>query len=531
MTKRKLYFNARIYTQIASLSPAESMAVEDNRIIAVGRNLKYDPDFSGFAKINLKGMSLLPGFVDAHTHFYFIIMSMGTVKLDGYESLDKVLARIRKQVATLDKNEWLVGDGFSPDRWKKYAQTDRYILDNVSAGRPAAIFSKDQHTMWANSKALELAGISVDTPEPAGGKIERFADGTPTGILKEIPGYFPVFKMIKKPNDAKIALYHDLALKNAYEKGVTGVHSFDGPDALDYFYSLSERGKLGLRINYYPPAKMIDELSKRGMKRGFGNDYFRISGIKIFADGSLGSQTALCFNKYLGSDDNFGIETTPKVEIVEMIRKASNLNLPAAIHAIGDKAISNVLDCFEKSPLLPAGARHRIEHLQMICRSDIPRIKRMKIVASMQPTHCPSDVKLIEKYWGKRGRNCYIFRTLLDRGVGLAFGSDAPIEPLHPMAGVYAAVNRFTPGTKKAFYPAERISVAEALRGFTSGPAFAAGQEDERGYLLPGNKADFVIFEENPYEMPKSHLEELTPVATVLNGAAVFAVGKARNLL
>lgn len=531
MRMRRLFFNGKIYTQVAGLPPAESMAIDGNFITAVGKNLKYDADFSSYEKINLNGNTVIPGLVDAHTHFYFIIISMGTVKLDGLNSLEQVLDRIRKHSAKLEKDEWVVGEGFSPDRWKKFVVPDRLMLDKVTGGRPAAIFSKDQHMLWTNSKALALAGISTGTPQPAGGAIERFSDGSPSGILKEIPGYFPVFKLIGKPGRSKIARFHQMTLKEAYSRGVTGVHSFDGPDALPYFRDLSAEKKLGLRVNFYPPAKMIEELARQGIGRKYGNDYFRVTGVKIFADGSLGSQSALCFQKYIESKNNFGIETTPKSEIAELIEKASKLNLPAAIHAIGDKAISNVLDCFEHAPALPHGIRHRIEHLQMIRRSDIARVKRLGVVASMQPTHCPSDVRLIEKYWGKRGRNCYIFRTLIDRGVHLAFGSDAPIETLHPVAGIDAAVNRFIPGTRKSFYPQERISVAEAIFNFTAGPAYAVGQENERGYLLPGYKADFVVFEENPYKISRFELSGLQPAATFLDGVPVYIQGKLARLL
>lgn len=530
MKKRRLFFNGKIYTQVAGLPPAESLAVVGNMIVATGKNLKYDVDFSYYDKIDLQGRAVIPGLVDAHTHFYFIIISMGTVKLDGLNSIEQALDRIKEHSAKLGKEEWAVGEGFSPDRWKRFIMPDRLMLDKVTGGRPAAMFSKDQHMLWTNSKALALAGISAETPQPAGGAFERFADGSPSGILKEIPGYFPVFKLIGKPAKSKVSRFHKEALKEAYVRGVTGVHSFDGPDALPYFQTLSEEKKLGLRINFYPPAKMTDELAQKGIRRGFGNDYFQVSGVKIFADGSLGSQSALCFQKYHGSENNFGIETTPKKEIAELIKKASKLNFPVAIHAIGDKAISNVLDCLEHAPALPGGVRHRIEHLQMIRRSDIARVKRLAVVASMQPTHCPSDVRLIEKYWGKRGRNCYIFRTLIDRGVHLAFGSDAPIEALHPVAGIDAAVNRFIPGTRKSFYPEEKISVAEAIYNFTAGPAYAVGQEYERGYLLPGYKADFVIFDENPYMVPNFKLSSLEPSATFFDGEPVFLKGKISRL-
>jgi predicted amidohydrolase YtcJ len=522
MKKGNLFFNGKIYTQAGDYLVADSMAVKNGRIIAVGKNLEKDTDFVSFAHINLKNHAVLPGFVDAHTHFYFMAISMGNVKLDGLNSFEETLRKIRVHAARLKKNDWVVGEGFSPDRWGKYLLPDRYMLDNVTGGRPAAIFSKDTHMMWANSRALSLAGINKGTPEPNGATIVRLENGEPSGILKEIPAYFPVFRLISRPDKAEARKLYQMALDASYRKGVTGVHSFDGPEAFPFFVELAEKGKLGVRINYYAPNKMLPELKKAGIQSVFGDDFLRLSGIKIFADGALGSQTALCFNKYIGSKSNYGIEVTSPQNITAMIESAAALGLPCAVHALGDKAIANVLDCFERAPKLPSNLRHRIEHLQLIRRSDIARLKKLHVVASMQPSHCPSDIGMINKYWGNRGKNCFIFRTLIDRGIPLAFGSDAPIEPLDPIGGINAAVNRFSPGTKKSFYPEERISVAEAVYGFTVGPAHTVGEEQERGYLLPGYKADFIILSEDIYKVARTRIKDIVVGATYFNGQLVF---------
>lgn len=522
MTRLSLFYNGKIYTQAMGNVVADSMAIAGNTIIAVGRRLEKDVDFSSYSKVDLRGHAILPGFVDSHTHLYFLVISMGNVKLDGLNSIDEALAKIEAHSAELGKNEWVTGEGFSPDRWKKYILPDKFMLDGATGGRPAAIFSKDQHLLWVNSKALQMASITKDTPEPDGGSIERLKNNEPSGILKEMPGYFPVLKIISKSGNKNLSKLYDLTLKDLYGKGVTGVHSFDGPDAMPFFLKMSQMGKLGLRINYYPPVKMLSDLKERGISFGYGNDYLRICGVKIFADGSLGSQSAYCFEKYVGSKNNYGIEANSKEEISKSIVKASRLNLPCAIHALGDRAVSNMLDCFEKAPTLLYGARHRIEHLQMIRRKDIMRLKRLGVTASMQPSHCPSDVKLIEKYWGKRGKNCFVFNTLLKHGIPLAFGSDAPIEPLDPLAGIDAAVNRAIPRTRSSFYPGERISVADAVFGFTAGAAYAVGQESERGFLLPGYKADFIILSEDVYRIPESKITTVRILATYFDGNSVF---------
>ncbi|UCD18014.1 MAG: amidohydrolase, partial [Candidatus Zixiibacteriota bacterium] len=399
---------------------------------------------------------------------------------------------------------------------------DRYMLDQVTGGRPAAIFSKDQHTIWANSKALALAGITSRTRDPEGGWIVRLDRGEPSGLLKELSAYSPLLKLIEQPSPAQAQKLFGRLLKHAYSRGITGVHSFDRLDALPFYADLARRGELGLRVNYYPPSGILGRLSRAKIERDNANDYFTVSGIKMYADGALGSQSAFCFSKFIGSKDNYGVEATTKEEILRVMRKAAGLNLPLAVHAIGDRAIANVLDCFERAPRLADLARHRIEHLQMIRRKDIARLKRLGTVASMQPSHCPSDVTLVDRYWGKRGRNCFMFRTLLQKGIPLAFGSDAPTEPLDPLAGIDAAVNRPIPGKRGSFYPEERITVAEAVYGFTAGPAYAVGREHTRGRLLPGFKADFVLLSDDIFKISRSEIKKMEVLATVFDGRPVF---------
>ncbi|MBN2226306.1 MAG: amidohydrolase [candidate division Zixibacteria bacterium] len=522
MTSRKVYCRGRIYIQGDDNPIADSLAVSGGTIIAVGNGLDRDPDFASYTRIDLHGATVIPGLVDAHTHFYFMAQSMGNVMLDGLLSVEEVLRKIKKHAQGLGKKEWVVGQGYSAERWTKYVKVDRYMLDMATDGRPAAIFSKDQHVLWANSKALELAGITAASRDPEGGRFERLLNGEPSGILKELPGYFPVYKLIKGPHRTKMLALHRQLVQEMYAKGVTGVHSMDGPDALDFWAELAAKQKLGLRINYYAPPKVLSGLNKTQIRQRYTNDYFRLNGIKMFADGSLGSQSALCFNRYLGSKDNYGIETTTREGIIRVMNRAAKLGLPLAVHAIGDRAIANVLDCYEQAPSLPSSARYRIEHVQMIRRKDVARMKRLGVVASMQPLHCPSDIKMVEKYWGDRGRNCYVFKSILRRGIPLAFGSDAPIEPLDPFAGIQAAVTRSLPGKRKAFYPEQRLTVAEAVSGFTAGPAYAVGEEFRRGRLLPGYIADFTVLSDDIYRRAVSRLAETEVAATVFDGQPVF---------
>ncbi|MEW6051481.1 MAG: amidohydrolase [Candidatus Zixiibacteriota bacterium] len=521
MRPKTLLYNARIYTQAAELR-VDSLAVYKDRIAAIGNHLEKDPDFRTYTKLDLRGRTVIPGLVDAHTHFYYLAVSLGRVQLDSLASLDACLNRIRDFSDGQPRDAWIVGDGYAPDRFIKRIEPDRFMLDSVTGGRPAFLFSKDQHSAWVNSRALEICGITKSTDDPDGGRIERLSGGDPSGILREGPAYMPVFARIPQPPRKEIDRRYRMALQLAYQQGVTGVHSFDGPEAFTYFTDLAEHGNTGIRINYYPAAKLLPTLLRNKTYYGTGTEFFRIAGIKIFADGSLGSQTALCFDKYIGSKNNYGIETTTVSEIKRLAKEASRLGLPCAVHAIGDRAVSNVLDALADSPRLSFSARHRIEHLQLIRRKDIRRLKQLNIIASMQPSHCPSDIPLIRKYWDKRGANAYIIRTLIDKGIDLAFGSDAPIEPLHPIHGIAAAVRRARPGSRDIFYPEQRLTASEALFRFTVGPAIAAGHEHCRGYLLPGYPADFVILDQDITRITPTKLYDLTPLATILDGTLVW---------
>ncbi|RME20747.1 MAG: amidohydrolase, partial [Candidatus Zixiibacteriota bacterium] len=293
---------------------------------------------------------------------------------------------------------------------------------------------------------------------------------------------------------------------------------FDDAEAMPFFEKEASRGRLELRVAYYPRHTMLDELLRRNIRFGYGDDLFRVMGIKLFADGALGSQSALCFHRYTGSKDNYGIQVMSTKEMVRIIRKAARLGFPCAIHGIGDRAVANILDAFEAARREPTGAPHRIEHVQLIRRKDIPRLRRLGIVASMQPSHCPSDIPMIRAYWGARGRNAFLFRTFLETGIPLAFGSDAPIEPLDPLSGIADAVRRSRRGHRDRFYPEQRLTAAEALYAFTVGPAIAVGQVHNSGFLLPGHLADLVILREDITRIAADRLYDTPVLATILDG-------------
>jgi len=518
-----ILYNARVYPQYPVRRRPTLVVISGNMIAAVGHDIAAArKEYPRHRLIDLKGRVIIPGLVDSHTHFYFWTVTLGNVHLDGLPNFDRVLEAIRTFASKGKRDEWLVGDGWSPSRWSEYHLPDARELDAVSAGRPAFLFSKDQHMAWVNTRAMELAGIDKHTPDPKGGCIDRDSEGNPTGILREIPGYFPVIKLISDPGIPRVEKLWATSKKIAYSRGVTGFHSFDGPQAHTFFEHMHSRNKLGFRVQYYFPVAMLDDLVERKITSGLGDRTFRVGGVKIFSDGSLGAQTALMKKPYRGTKDRYGIATTTLPELKRQVKKANANDLACAIHAIGDQAVANVISAFEH-----AGSnrqlRNRIEHLQIVSRSDIPRLKRIGAIASMQPSHCPSDRKLVAEFWGGRGRNAYIFRTLLEQDIPLAFGSDLPIEELTPLGGIHAAVNRNGFGEQGGrFYPEERLTVAAAVRGFTTGAAFAAGREEFSGKIAPGFQADLAILDDDIYTMPPAEIYRARVAGTIFDGKPVF---------
>ncbi len=521
-----ILYNGRIYPQYRIAKRPTAVVFTGGKIVELGYDVKsLVRRYPRHRAIDLDGRVVLPGFVDSHVHFYFWTATLDTVHLDHTETFDDALKAIESFVTSGVSGEWIVGDGWSADRWDPYHLPNAAELDAVTGQHPAALFSKDQHILWVNSKAMAMGGIGKDTPDPEGGKIDRDADGNPTGILREIPGYFPVFRLVGKPDASRMDRMWRKAERIAYSRGVTGFHSMDGHEGWQYFQKRHAEGKLGFRIQYYFPVAMLDAVIADKMISGLGDDTLRVGGIKIFADGSLGAQTAYMKKPYRGKKDDCGVAVTELDELTLHVGKAIRNNLACAIHAIGDKAVANVITAY-----LSAGyrshLRNRIEHLQLISREDVPRLKKSHVVASMQPSHCPSDRQLVAAYWGERGRNAYIFKTLLKTGIPLTFGSDCPIEPLDPVGGIHAAVNRNGFGERGGrFYPEERLTVSQTVHGFTTGPAYASGRESFAGKIAPGYQADLVILDDDIYSMPKADIHKAQTAATLFDGKIVYDCG------
>jgi len=513
--------NGKIFTGNPGNPWAESILVLNGRIAWVGQG--KPPCSSDVRNIDLQGMLALPGLVDAHVHFLWYALGLDNVRMVGIESLEQALDLVAQHVEKALPGEWIVGDSYNHNVWDMDREPNRYDLDKVAPHNPVLISSKCGHTAWVNSMALKLANITAATPDPEGARIDRDSQGEPLGLLRE-GAQGLVYKVIPDPDPAKARALLKRAIGIAHSMGLTGVHNCEGRDSLRLFGELARRGELDFRVVQHVPADSIDEALSLGLTSGIGGEYLRIGGVKVFVDGALGSQTALMFAPHEDSD-NLGLQTMREEDLKALVLKAAHGGISSAIHAIGDKANHMVLNMYE-SALADADStlRHRIEHAQLLTAEDYPRFGRNNIVASVQPTHVLGDIDLVHKYWGARGRYAYPFKSLLDSGAVLAFGSDCPVETMDPILGIHAAVNRQRPGgyPSGGFYSEERLSVAEAVRAYTFGPAYASYQETQIGSLEMGKLGDVVVLDQDLFTMPAQDIHAAKVKFTIVGGKVVF---------
>jgi predicted amidohydrolase YtcJ len=376
----------------------------------------------------------------------------------------------------------------------------------------------------ANTLALQRAGVNRETPDPPGGVIERDEHGDPTGILRENAAMALVYRAIPEPRDEEVEHLLEQALRAAAANGLTSVHNMDTLRVHDALARLDEADRLPIRVTSYLQRDDLDEAIHRGLRTGRGSGRLTIGGLKLFADGSLGSMTALLLDDYQGHPGQRGIAVMSSEEMEALVRRALLHGLAPAIHAIGDAANRLVLDLYARVPR-PKDLRLRLEHAQLLHPRDIPRLAHLGVVASMQPIHAPSDRPIAERLWGARSRFGYAWRSMLDSGVHLAFGSDCPVETIDPRQGIYAAVERRSPGDVDTlpWYPEQAITVQEAIAAYTRGAAYAAGREHEQGVITPGMRADLTILSHDIMACPPSEILQAKVVMTIVDGTIVDA--------
>ena len=518
--------NGKIYTLNSAQPETTAVAIRDGRILAIGGDDEMQALLAPDGEIiDLGGRFVTPGLVDAHVHFQHFSLSLQNIDLDGAESRDAALARVATFAADHPGSGWLRGRGWSQDTWPDRAFPTAFELDAIIPNRPIYLSHKSGHAAWVNSLAMKMARVNETTADPPGGQIHRDATGRPTGIFFE-DAMDLVATHIPRPSPNEIAGAMRHAQAYCWSVGLTGLHDFDGRDCFVALQMLRESGELGLRVVKNIPVYRLQFALGVGLRSGFGDNWLRIGGVKIFADGALGSRTAAMIAPYEGEPGNWGIVVTDAEEMLEKARLASAGGLSLTVHAIGDRANHDVLNVYEllRREEITQGRRrlrHRIEHVQILHPDDLHRLAALDIVASMQPIHATSDMDMADRYWGSRARYSYAWRTMWNSGALVVFGSDAPVERIDPLPGIHAAITRRRAGdysNPEGWYPEERLSLDQTLFAFTTAAAMTAGQEMTQGSIAPGKLADLTIFERDLRTTPPDEFLDAGIAGTIVDG-------------
>ena len=526
--------HARIWTVDPARPEAEAVAVLNGRIVAVGTDAAVGA-WRGrrTTVVNAAGRRLLPGFNDAHVHFSDGGAALAAVQLNDAGSTTEFVRRIGAFARNLPAGQWIREGGWDETKWTPAELPTRQLIDPVTPNNPVAIYRYDGHMLLANSRALALAGVTAQTPDPAGGVIVRDARGEPTGALKDAAAGL-VDAVIPAPTRGERRRAIERALREAARLGVTSVQDMANPP-LDYgdlavLAELLDEGKLTARIYVAPLITGVDDQAKLGIGRAFGGPSLRIGAVKAYADGSLGSHTAYFHEPFTDQPENRGLladTMQPLSRMRDYLARADAAGLQVCVHAIGDAAISTVLDLYadvERSSA-PRDRRWRIEHAQHMAEPDFDRFAALQVIASVQPFHAIDDGRWAESRIGHdRASRSYAWRSFRDHGVRLAFGTDWPVAPLNPMDTLYAATTRATldgrnPG---GWYPEQKLSIREAIEAYTLGSAFAEFQEHDKGSVTPGKLADFVLLSEDILRLAPGELRRVHVLRTWVGGTEVY---------
>ena len=530
-----LYLNGNIYTMDATLPRAQAMAIDDStgRIRAVGTNDEVRRVGGKHTHIlDLKGKTVLPGFIDAHIHLLHTAQMQNRIDARNATSEAEVAELVRERANQTPSGHWIQGGQWDRNLWTDTSFPSKASLDAVAPTHPVALSSKDGHLLWVNSLALQRAGITRETAQPETGNILRDGSGEPTGVLQEEGATSLVFNVIDSSDPTLNRTLIERTMAQLQQSGITTIHDIEGDTSLTLFRNLRDEGKLGVRVQMILPRQMLPQLRTQGINNE-ENDLLRIGGIKIFADGTLGSQTAAMLESFEGSPGNFGMLTIPEQEMMDTVNDATEMGLTIAIHAIGDRAARVALNSIERAQMLIAeqgtpedvhsGLRYRLEHVQLIAPEDLQRMRRLGVIASIQPFHAVADRDIAERYWGKRSRHAYAYRTMHDLGIPIAMGSDAPVERFDPLDILYAATLRRDPGLQRpSWLPDQALNIADALWGYTLGAAYAGAEEQRKGSLSVGKLGDAVVLREDILQVPQEKIAENGVQATILGGNIVY---------
>lgn len=523
MSQATVFYNGGIYNPHQG-ARASAVGVCDGSIGAVGTDSEVLGQFPDAHRINLEGRRVLPGFIDSHIHLLSHGLTLNRIDLKGVASLETCLRIVGDRASGAPPGDWIMGRGWNYNIWAEGRLPTRQDLDAVCPDHPAALRSVDGHLTWCNTRALEMAGVTGDTPDPDGGRIRRdAATGAPTGILAETAARL-VNNHIPQPSVEARRSALQQAILSAVRAGLTGIHDCNGDDIYEDLQAIRESDGLSLRFWLMVPASRLDDAVANGRRTGQGDEWLRTGALKVFADGALGPKTAAMLAPYEGSDD-VGVVVNDAQGLTAIFGRAHANGLEVACHAIGDRAVRDVLDAVEAvGHTIPGPFRPRVEHAQILHPHDVPRFSRLGAIASMQPIHATSDMHFADRYLGPRARLAYAWQSILNTGACLAFGSDCPVESLSVLEGIHAAVTRQRPDghPPDGWYPEERLTVHEAIHAYTLGAAYAAGEEAEKGSLQPGKLADMVVLSRDITAIPPEEILHTEVVLTIVGGRIVY---------
>jgi predicted amidohydrolase YtcJ len=528
-----IILNAKVWTVDKTHPTAQAVAVLGDRIVAVGSNGDVEAWHGVRTRtIDASGKLLLPGFNDSHVHFVDGGLSLDSVQLNDATSAAEFARRIGEQVKKTPKGEWVTSGDWDETKWTPAAMPSKELIDPVSPDAPVFVSRYDGHMALANSVTLRLAGITAQTPDPPGGVIVHDAHGNPTGALKDAAMDY-VYKIAPPLSHDKRLRAVKRALAHAASLGVTSVQHMNPEYADIAVYSeLLERGELTARIYAAPLITGVDDQLKIGLRHAFGGPCLRIGALKAYADGSLGSSTAYFFEPFSNQPDNHGLlsdEMHPVSLMQDRMLRADAAGLQICTHAIGDQGISTILDLYSEVVKAhgESDRRFRIEHAQHMAAKDFDRFARLHVIASVQPYHAIDDGRWAEERIGHdRASRTYAFRTFLNHGVRLAFGTDWNVAPLNPMLGLYAAVTRATLDgkTPNGWFPEQKLTVAEAVEAYTMGSAYAEFQENDKGSITPGKLADMVLLSDDVFSVDPAKIRDVKVMTTFVGGKIVWDV-------
>jgi predicted amidohydrolase YtcJ len=522
--------NIHGYTLVGeSLQSFSALAFEAGKVLEIGDDANLRAKYATAHLIDGGGRTLLPGLIDAHGHVVDLGLESVQIRLTGTTSLQQAQQRVRAYARANPQRAWLVGEGWNQVIWNLGRFPTAQELDAAVADRPAVLDRIDGHATWLNTKALRAAGITKDTPDPIGGRIERDTAGNPSGVLVD-KAMDLIEAVVPQPSEAEQLAALQAAMAHMNSVGLTGVGDAGvSANVIASYRRLADQGRLSVRI-YAMIADTGEDfraISKDGPLLRYGDDRLTVRSVKLFADGALGSRGAALLAPYSDSPQQHGLLFMTDAEMERKIETALKAGYQVNIHAIGDAANHQVLDAFEAAYRAVGGRelRNRIEHAQVVALSDIGRFKQLDLIASMQPTHATSDMNMAEARIGpERLKGAYAWRTFLDQGTVIAGGSDFPVESDNPFFGLHAAVTRtdhanLPPG---GWHPEQAMTLLQAFRAFTLDAAYAEHQEHTLGSLEPGKWADFIVTDHDLFKIPPADIWKIRVEETWLGGEKVY---------